>query len=91
MYQKKNPRDGKVSFAVRAQQAQQGFVAGDFTNWKPVAMHRKAGGGFEMTLPVSPGVYQYKFLLDGRWVVDPDNSSFAISPIGTINSVAHLD
>ncbi len=90
MYKKKDSRARKVSFALRAQ-VREGFIAGDFTNWKPVAMQKKADGTLEAVLPVSAGVYEYKFLLDGRWVVDPDNSSFAISPIGTVNSVAHLD
>ena len=92
MYEKKKQRGGKVSFEVKpAVSGKEGFVAGDFTNWKPVKMQRQEDGSFSAMLAMPAGVYQYKFLVDGRWMIDPDNSRFAISPIGTVNSVAHLE
>ena len=67
-----------------------GCVAGEFSQWEPVKMARQSDGSFAAAMAIPPGVYQYKFVVDGHWLIDPDNSSFAVSPMGTVNSVAHL-
>ena len=93
MYQTKNRRDGKVVVEFRfkpAGQGRQGCVAGEFSQWEPVKMEGRSDGSFAAAMAIPPGVYQYKFVVDGRWQIDPDNSSFAMSPMGTVNSVAHL-
>jgi 1,4-alpha-glucan branching enzyme len=92
MYQTKNRKSGKViEFSFRpGGQGRQGAVAGDFSQWKQVKMERQSDGSFVAAVAVGPGVYQYKFVVDGSWQTDPDNSSFAISAMGTVNSVAHL-
>ena len=65
-------------------------VAGDFTDWRPVDMRKQKTGSFAATVPVPPGAHEYKFILDGQWVVDPDNNAWACNPFGTLNSVAKL-
>ena len=44
-------------------------------------------GTWEKLLPLDPGVYQYKFLVDGKWEEDPNNPQVAEGPLGGINSV----
>ncbi len=63
------------------------FVAGDFTGWEPKPMRRKGDGQFVVVLPVPPGEHEYKFVVDGQWITDPDNASFAMNPFGGLNSV----
>jgi len=63
-------------------------LAGDFTEWKLVRMQKQEDGTFAMTLLLSRGSYEYKFIVDGRWITDPGNSSYTMSPLGTFNSVA---
>jgi 1,4-alpha-glucan branching enzyme len=88
---KKGRRKGTVRFTLAPTgETRKAFVAGDFTGWAPLAM-RKRSGVFGVTVSLPSGRYQYKFILDGLWVKDPDNSDWAASDMGTINSLAVVD
>lgn len=65
-------------------------VAGDFSDWQPMAMKKQKTGGYSVTVPLSQGNHEYKFVVDGEWVVDPDNNAWALNPYGTLNSVAQV-
>jgi 1,4-alpha-glucan branching enzyme len=80
---------GRLRFSLRpADGAHEVFVAGDFTEWKPVRMRKQADGCFGTSLRVPPGIHEYKFLIGQQWITDPDNSEWAGNPYGTMNSVA---
>lgn len=66
------PADGGVVFRLPlADHSAAPAVLGDFTEWQPVAMARGATG-WELRLPLSPGVYRYGFRnANGGWFV-PD-------------------
>jgi 1,4-alpha-glucan branching enzyme len=66
------------------------MLAGDFTNWKSVPMARQKNGSFVAELPLAAGMYEYKFIVDGRWTADPDNTRWSMNPYGTLNSVAQV-
>lgn len=65
-------------------------IAGDFNQWKPQAMKKQKDESFALTLNLQPGTYEYKFIIDDQWVVDPDNSVWAMNSYGTLNSVAQV-
>ncbi|MBY0309033.1 MAG: glycogen-binding domain-containing protein, partial [Phycisphaerales bacterium] len=46
---------------------------GTFNNWDPKAtpMKRSEGGDWVYTLDLSPGRYEYKFVIDGQWCCEP--------------------
>ena len=48
-------------------------LAGSFTNWQPrYALHQASPGIWTITLPLSAGVHDYVFVVDGqRWIADP--------------------
>jgi len=48
-------------------------LAGDFNGWNSTATPmKKEGNVWTVTVPLSPGVHQYKFVADGqRWLPDP--------------------
>lgn len=48
-------------------------LAGSFTNWEPAyALHQIAPGVWTITVPLSQGVHDYAFVVDGRqWIPDP--------------------
>ena|SRR5688572_3216734 len=48
-------------------------LAGSFTNWEPRYELRQSGPGvWTITVPLSEGVHDYAFVVDGgRWVPDP--------------------
>jgi len=60
-----------IRFEVSAPEADSVALAGDFTDWKPVVMHREEGG-WVVEMRVAPGTYHFAFLVDGRWYVPPD-------------------
>merc|ERR1712059_183782 len=42
-------------------------VAGDFSSWQPLSMN-KTDGIWRIVLTLKPGIYTYKFVVDGVWV-----------------------
>lgn len=66
--------DGRVTFRTPAPNAKEVKLV--FGEWdiKPVDMHKNAKGDWETTIgPVAPGVYEYKFEIDGLKVLDYKN------------------
>lgn len=69
----------QVTFSYQGE-AQQVRVAGSFTDWqnKALAMTKGANNIWTKTIHLSPGVYEYKFILDeDNWITDPANSRTA--------------
>ncbi len=66
--------EGEVIFSIRAPEAKDVFLVGDFNNWNPTyEKMQKAGDVFEVALYLLPGTYRYKYVVDGKWMTDPDN------------------
>jgi hypothetical protein len=58
------------TFRVIAPDAGAVEIMGDFTDWVPVALVRKKGAVWEVSLPVTPGVHRLNLRLDGGpWIV----------------------
>ncbi len=84
-------KKGAVKFAVKPPAgAKQVAVAGGFNGWKPVQMFKQMDGSFAATVPLATGAHEYKFVVDGQWVTDPDNALVAPNAYGTANSVARV-
>lgn len=62
-----------VTFRLEATEATDVRLAGSFTNWQPdYELHETAPGIWTITLPLSLGVHDYAFVVDGQhWVPDP--------------------
>lgn len=87
----KGQKKGTVKFSVKPSGGvKKAAVAGDFSEWKLVELRKQKDGSFAATVPLKAGSYEYKFVLDGEWVVDPDNNAWALNPYGTLNSVAQV-
>ncbi len=57
---------------VRAPGASQVELAGDFTDWRPVALQPSAGGAWRTVLPIRPGVHRLAVRIDrGEWQAPP--------------------
>lgn len=68
-----------VTFSYQGE-AQQVRVAGSFTDWKNKAleMTKDENSIWSKTIHLSPGIYEYKFILeDNNWITDPANSRTA--------------
>lgn len=64
-------------------------VAGCFNEWSPVAnpLRRGFGGRWTTEATLAPGSYEYCFVVDGRWILDPANHVSVENPFGGRNSV----
>lgn len=72
-------RGNKVTFRYHAPHAVQANVLGTFNHWDIVsgAMQRNGDGTWERTVDVPlEGSYDYKFLVDGEWILDPLNPDY---------------
>ena len=88
----KGQSKGTVNFSLRpAKQAGRVAVAGDFNGWKPTVMRKQKDGAFVASVAVRPGRFEYKYLVDGEWVHDPDVPAMALNCYGTVNSVLVVD
>lgn len=70
--------------------AKEVYVVGDFNNWAMDQAHKltsKNDGRWEKKLDLKPGKYRYKFVVDGQWVTDPQNTQTESNPFGGVDSV----
>ncbi len=63
-------------------------IAGDFNNWNPI-IHPfvKQNGEWVCRLKLKPGRYHYKFVIDGVWTLDPENTNVELDDNENINSI----
>ncbi len=69
-------------------------VAGDFNGWNPARtpLERSDGGMWTATIPLSPGRYQYMFVIDGtQWIADPLATEEATDGFGSHNAVLDVE
>lgn len=80
-----------VDFEIKAPQAKEVYIVGDFTGWeKKIRLRRFSEGVWRKRLALRPGRHEYKFVVDGEWHVDPDNEHRVYNALGTLNSVKEL-
>jgi chromosome partitioning protein len=84
----------EVVFAARFDNARKVLIAGDFNGWLPIStpMHTNGiPGSWRTTLPLPPGRYRYRFVVDGKWVTDPNNQYVEANQFGELNNVVEVD
>lgn len=76
------------SFALKGfKQAREVFVAGNFNGWNPQKLKMKpTESGWVLPYVLAEGNYQYKFIVDGEWILDPSNP-YTASEAGHENSL----
>jgi chromosome partitioning protein len=82
-----------ILFTAHAPGASLVSLAGDFNNWSAEATPMKAsdaGEAFQALLPLAPGRYCYRLVVDGEWRSDPHNSYVETNPFGELNSVVEV-
>jgi chromosome partitioning protein len=86
-------RHRKTQFSIHAPEANSVKVVGNFSNWTQeagFALDRHEDGNWSKEILLPPGVYQYKFLVDGRWVEDQGNPNLVQDPYGGRNAVLEI-
>lgn len=82
-----------VLFVQPAKHAQQVAVAGDFNDWNPsrTPLRRDENlGVWQACVPIPPGRYRYRLVIDGRWVQDPHNTTVETNPFGELNNILEI-
>lgn len=79
----------KVMFSLKVSNANSVSIAGDFNGWdaNSVALKKVRGDMWKKDLQLESGTYQYKFVVDGQWILDPDNNQIITNAFGSENSV----
>ena len=83
-----------VVFSLPAETtAERVALCGDFNDWAPegISLTRAADRSWQVTVPLVPGSYRYKYLLDGvTWENGPDADRYEENAYGTLDSVIEV-
>ncbi len=64
------------------------IISGSFNDWN-ATQHalQKTKAGWQIHLQLKPGIYMYKFIVDGEWTEDPTNPEKVLSEYDNYNSI----
>ena len=84
----------RVVLTVQADPGSTVYLAGSFNQWDPqgLKMVDKDGNGlYSVSVTLAPGIYEYKFVINGVWTLDPDpDRDWTQNGLGTLNSVLRV-
>lgn len=86
------PLEDGILFVARANGASRIQIAGDFNDWNPdrTPMMRIDPETFQVKLPLGPGRYSYRYVVDGQWQNDPANYRTERNPFGDLNNIVEV-
>jgi 1,4-alpha-glucan branching enzyme len=67
------------------------FLAGSFNDWQErgLAMQETATG-WQLPVYLANGTHTYRYIVDGRWMIDPDNKNKLPNEFNDFNSVVRI-
>jgi 1,4-alpha-glucan branching enzyme len=79
----------RVSFKLSAPDARQVMLSGSFNEWSYEAtpLKKDVTGAWRTQVSLSPGTYEYRFVVDGEWRDDPECPLRVENPFGSQNCV----
>ena len=80
-------KEKATEFSYLAPHAQSVFLAGGFNQWNTSShpLKRDERGTWKITLPLTPGRYEYRFVVDGKWETDPFCEGRLMNELGTMS------
>ena len=86
------PRLNEVTLSLKAQDAKEVYLAGEFHGWKLDEHSRmeQNNGSWTKRLNLKDGKYRYRFVIDGNWVEDPANPLTQLNTYGTLDSLLEV-
>lgn len=90
----KRPDHGRheVEFRYESPEAKEVHLAGDFNQWssRTMPMLRDERGVWRIRVPLAPGRYEYRFIVDGDWQNDPNACGVIPNEFGSCNCVVEV-
>ena len=66
------------------------ILSGNFNGWNEEELQMdKSSIGWQLYYVVGPGNYEYKFIVDGKWITDPDNPNSTGTGVYQNSFIAH--
>jgi hypothetical protein len=83
---------GNVTFRLKGHEdASIVVLTGSFNNWSQSQLvFGRESGEWVCRVDLDPGVYQYKFIVDGNWLLDPSNPETVEDEAGNLNNVLEV-
>jgi 1,4-alpha-glucan branching enzyme len=83
------PHEERISLELYAPEAQAVFVAGTFNNWQlsTMPLQRQFCDRWVAELKLGPGMYEYRFIVDGEWRNDPWSRAYVANAFGGLNCI----
>jgi chromosome partitioning protein len=87
------PKLNTITLTVKAPEAKEVYLAGEFNNWKLDEHSRmeQANGCWTKHLNLNSGKYRYRFVIDGNWISDPGNPLTQLNPYGAMDSLLEVN
>lgn len=81
-----------TEFHLEAPSAGSVKLAADFTDWEkfPLDLIKSEDGVWFGIVPLFPGSYAYRFIVDGQWCDDPHPAQRVANPFGTMDAVVKV-
>jgi 1,4-alpha-glucan branching enzyme len=78
-----------VPFSFAAPTARRVLLAGDFNDWDPedMPMYKSSNGVWYLSVSLTPGRHEYRFIADGVWQDDPASQRKVANAMGSENCV----
>lgn len=88
----KRPAKRRVTFKLAAPQAKTVLVTGSFCDWQTHSqlLKRDKAGIWKTSVSLLPGVYEYRFVVDGQWQDDPLCHERVPNAFGTENCILRV-
>lgn len=83
----------QVTFIFSGVPGHQVALTGSFNDWDPAKLfmaYSEEKKAYTIALQLPAGCYEYKFIFDGEWMTDLDNTNFSANDFGTLNSVLNI-
>jgi len=86
------PKMAELDFSISAPQAKEVYIAGDFNGWRldDSSRMQKDNAVWQKRLNLTPGRHHYRFVIDGKWVDDPNNPNKEKNPYGELDSLIEI-
>jgi len=78
-----------ISFRAIAPKAKSVCITGDFNDWDPTShpLEQNEWGAWECLVPLPHGRHRYVFIIDGKYVLDPNANGMVKSDKGEKTSL----